>query len=65
MYICITEELFVCCVAKIYDLSVFLNKRSIGKKLRIALERKINFNGLFVKAIFWKLKQNCWMHQSI
>jgi hypothetical protein len=49
----------VCCVAKIYDLSVFLNKRSIGKKLRIALERKINFHGLFVKAIFWKLKQNC------
>jgi hypothetical protein len=46
----------VCCVAKIYDLiSVFLNKRSIGKKLRIALERKINFHGLFVKAIFWKL----------
>jgi hypothetical protein len=61
-YVYITEEL---CVAKIYDLSVFLNKRSIGKKLRIALERKINFHGLFVKAIFWKLKQNCWMHQSI
>jgi hypothetical protein len=37
----------------------------IGKKLRIALERKINFHGLYVKAIFWKLKQNCWMHQSI
>jgi hypothetical protein len=55
----------VCCVAKIYDLSVFLNKRSIGKKLRIALERKINFQGLYVKAIFWKLKQNRWMHQSI
>jgi hypothetical protein len=37
----------VCCVAKIYDLSVFLNKKSIGKKLRIALERKINFHGLY------------------
>jgi hypothetical protein len=37
----------VCCVAKIYDLSVFLNKRSIGRKLRIALERKINFHGLY------------------
>jgi hypothetical protein len=55
----------VCCVAKIYDLSVFLNKRSIEKKLRIALERKIYFHGLYVFAIFWKLKQNCWMHQSI
>jgi hypothetical protein len=55
----------VCCVAKIYDLSVFLNKTSIEKKLRIALERKINFHGLYVFAIFWKLKQNCWMHQSI
>jgi hypothetical protein len=34
----------VCCVAKIYDLSVFLNKRSIEKKLRIALERKIKLS---------------------
>jgi hypothetical protein len=64
-YVYMYNRRVVCCVAKIYDLSVFLNKRSIGKKLRIALERKINFHGLFVKAIFWKLKQNCWMHQSI
>jgi hypothetical protein len=65
MYICTYNRRVVCCVAKIYDLSVFLNKRSIGKKLRIALERKINFQGLYAKAIFGKLKQNCWMHQSI
>jgi hypothetical protein len=66
-YVYMYNRRVVCCVAKIYDLlvSVFLNKRSIGKKLGIALERKINFHGLYVKAIFWKLKQNCWMHQSI
>jgi hypothetical protein len=46
----------VCYVAKIYDLSVFSNKRSIGKKLRIALERKINFSWFICKSHFLEIK---------
>jgi hypothetical protein len=30
MYMYMYNRRVVCCVAKIYDLSVFLNKRSIG-----------------------------------
>jgi hypothetical protein len=56
----ITEELCVC-VAKIYDLSVYyLNKfgevNYIGKKLRIALERKINFSWFTCTSHFLDIK---------
>jgi hypothetical protein len=46
----------VCSVAKNYDLSVFSNKRSIGKKLGIALERKINFSWFICKSHFLEIK---------